>query len=187
MLARVRAGETNEVEGLKWLRASAELGLPESQGLLGSVYREGLYGTDKNPVEGFKWFLRSAEQGNPQSQHLTALCYLNGWGVEPIMKQIQSSRGRTFTGSGQHVRHADQGGAPREGSRPLGPFYGDGRAAGPCDCAGRLGPVLLSGITGRRIWPRPTSGLPWPKTAAKRQKPSSTRAWIWSRRSFSSR
>ena len=47
--------------------ASAELGLPESQGILGSVYHEGQWGTDKNPVEGFKWLLRSAEQGNLKS------------------------------------------------------------------------------------------------------------------------
>jgi hypothetical protein len=49
------------VESAKWLRKSAEHGLPASQFFLGNAYFNGV-GLEKNSKEAVKWYRKAAEQ-----------------------------------------------------------------------------------------------------------------------------
>ena len=68
-------------EAFKWIRKSAQNGLPDGQCALGFFYTKG-WGVDQDYAEAFKWYRESALNGLPEGQFLTGLRYKNGRGVK---------------------------------------------------------------------------------------------------------
>src|SRR6266446_796714 len=52
--------ETNDVEGLHWLRRAADGGWPLAEYVLGSYYSTGKHGILKDPEQSVRWIQRSA-------------------------------------------------------------------------------------------------------------------------------
>jgi len=70
----------DRVEGAKWIRRAAELGLADAQNALGRYYQAG-WGVGQDDDEAAKWFHRAAKQGNTDAEYNLAVCYRNGLGV----------------------------------------------------------------------------------------------------------
>ena len=77
--------ETNDVEGLHWLRRAADGGWPLAEYVLGSYYSTGKHGILKDPEQSVRWIQRSAEHGNSQAQFHLASNYLYGQDVPKDM------------------------------------------------------------------------------------------------------
>jgi TPR repeat protein len=71
---------TNSAKEFADLRAKAEKGDADAQGILGSTYNFG-QGVDKDQAEAVKWFRKAAEQGEEDAQYNLGVCY--GKGVRP--------------------------------------------------------------------------------------------------------
>lgn len=74
----------NYADALKWLRAAAGKGFPNSQYTLGKMYQYGL-GVKQNDKRAALLFKRSAEQGFARAQYNLAKAYRDGAGV-PVNK-----------------------------------------------------------------------------------------------------
>lgn len=61
-----RRAQAPVVEGVGWLRASAEQGWPEAQYQLGRLLEEGVY-IGKDPKEALVWYRRAADQGHEKA------------------------------------------------------------------------------------------------------------------------
>ena len=70
-------------EAMRWFRKAADLGFPDAQYMLGSVY-DGDYGkgVEKDSVEAVRWYRLAADQGDATAQSALAANYLLGKGVE---------------------------------------------------------------------------------------------------------
>jgi TPR repeat protein len=70
-------------EAVRWFRKAADLGFPEAQYMLGSVY-DGDYGkgVEKDSAEAVRWYRLAADQGDADAQRALAANYLLGQGVE---------------------------------------------------------------------------------------------------------
>ena len=94
-------------------KASAELGDPESQFWLGTMYDEG-NGVLLDDKEAAKWYTKAAEQGNAAAQFNLALMYDEGEGVLQDYKEAVK----------WYTKAAEQGNANAQNS--LGAMYGKG-------------------------------------------------------------
>ena len=63
------------------MKVSAHDGDAEAQCMLGTAYRQGLYGFTQNDTEAFKWYERSANQGNLDAMEWLSVIYITGEGV----------------------------------------------------------------------------------------------------------
>jgi TPR repeat protein len=76
--------ETNDVEGLKWLRFATEKGNRKAQNLLGLCYDEGNGGLTVDHQKAHELYLESVASGNgnPAAMYNLARQYAKGWGVK---------------------------------------------------------------------------------------------------------
>ncbi len=65
---------------MMWCRATAELGFPSAQFILGTRYAAG-NGVQQNHEEAARWYFKSANQGYADAQFALGLCFLHGRGV----------------------------------------------------------------------------------------------------------
>jgi len=65
----------------KWFHEAANLGHPEAQLLLGTMYENG-EGVDQDHKRAFEWYQRGALQGHDASMFVVALAYIKGLGVK---------------------------------------------------------------------------------------------------------
>ena len=72
--------QADATEGIRWLRAAAELRFTRAQHALGLQYLKG-DGVVKDYAEALRWFRKAAEQGDPQAQYGLGWMYANGRGV----------------------------------------------------------------------------------------------------------
>ncbi len=70
----------NLSEAVMWIRKSAELGDPQGQYNLGTLYAQGLV-VQEDYSEALKWFRKSAGQGYDQAQYNLGVMYSQGLGV----------------------------------------------------------------------------------------------------------
>jgi hypothetical protein len=73
--------EQNPNEGLRWLRAAANDGLPIAQSCLGLLYASGLV-VEKDEEKAARWYRKAAEYGDPLGQTALALASFRGVGVQ---------------------------------------------------------------------------------------------------------
>lgn len=76
------------VEGVKWIRKSAEQNYAPGQTRLGICYENG-YGVETNATEAVKWFCKAAEQNCLQAECCLGNCCLSGVGVPKDMAEAE--------------------------------------------------------------------------------------------------
>ena len=69
------------IDGLEWIRRSAEQGYDRGQLTLGKRYADG-DGIAKDEAEAAKWYTLAADQGHRTAQHYLAVLYEYGRGVQ---------------------------------------------------------------------------------------------------------
>jgi TPR repeat protein len=79
--------ETNQEEGIKWVRYAAEKGHADDQRVLGGSYLFGTNGCKTDEETGFKWLMNSALQGNMKAAAGVGYCYDEGVGVKKDLDQ----------------------------------------------------------------------------------------------------
>ncbi|MDO5297106.1 MAG: tetratricopeptide repeat protein [bacterium] len=100
-------------EAVRYYRAAAAQGSPESQTALGICYYFGR-GVEKNLLEFFNWSRKAAQQDFAPAQRNLGICYYEGYGVEKSLTQAID----------WFQKAAEQGDS--EAQRNLGIFYYDG-------------------------------------------------------------
>lgn len=79
----------NKTEGIKWFRASCEVGCPLSQYSLGYCYYLG-DGVPKDRNEAAHYYLISAKQGYTIAEHKLANCLENGIGMDENLEEART-------------------------------------------------------------------------------------------------
>jgi TPR repeat protein len=68
------------VHAAPWVRAAAQVGLPEGQMRYGRMLLEGR-GVAQDQAAALAWFARVAETGDADAQNMVGRCHENGWGA----------------------------------------------------------------------------------------------------------
>ncbi len=79
LLAQRLAGSPEEAA--QWILASAKLGVPEAQALLGQILLDGR-GVPTDPTQARVWFQCAAHGGNVMGMNMLGRCHELGWGGE---------------------------------------------------------------------------------------------------------
>jgi len=128
--------DEDPVEGVKWLRKSAQQDEAEAQYYLGSCYLDGVKGLAKNDFEALKWIKESAESGNSDAQAELGVLYKMGKVV--AKNDVESfnwlkksaEQGNEFVRSDLAVCYITGAGVPRD--------YVEGYAWLSLHCSGRF-------------------------------------------------
>ena len=71
----------SEKNSLKYTTVAAEYGEPDSQTLLGIIYRDGKFGKEIDYAAAYYWFKKAAKQGNATAQLMLGMLYYYGHGT----------------------------------------------------------------------------------------------------------
>jgi TPR repeat protein len=81
MLAEGKGIAKNEQEGIRWIKVSADQGLPEALFSMGSMFYFGKYGQAVDYRAAYPYFYQAAGKGHPDSQNFIGVMLENGQGV----------------------------------------------------------------------------------------------------------
>eukprot|EP00633_Aureoumbra_lagunensis_P002922 CAMPEP_0197287742 /NCGR_PEP_ID=MMETSP0890-20130614/4396_1 /TAXON_ID=44058 ORGANISM="Aureoumbra lagunensis, Strain CCMP1510" /NCGR_SAMPLE_ID=MMETSP0890 /ASSEMBLY_ACC=CAM_ASM_000533 /LENGTH=250 /DNA_ID=CAMNT_0042757781 /DNA_START=18 /DNA_END=770 /DNA_ORIENTATION=- len=85
MRARGVGCEPNRELALKWLKKSADAGVPRAQGQLAYMYASGRGGVPKDKAMAKHWYSLAAQGGDAESLYRLGNIYHNGSEADPIM------------------------------------------------------------------------------------------------------